>query len=79
MMKRPDKALLSLWSAKKVCSNDDPVSDEDENLFEIESESDNNVHGADEDVLQASEESSSRQIYKIIASSSKHTHYLQFN
>ena len=41
MMKRHDKTLLSFWSAKKVYSNDDTVSDEDENLFETESESDN--------------------------------------
>lgn len=41
MMKRRDKTLLSFWSAKKVCSNDDTVSNEDKNLFK--SESDNNV------------------------------------
>ena len=78
MMKRRNKILLSFWSAKKVCSNDDTISDEDENLFETESYSDN-VSEADEDVLQTSEQSSSRQVYKIIASSSKHTLSLQFN
>ena len=77
--KRHDKTLLSFWSAKKVCSNDDTVSDEDENLFETESESDNNVSEADEDVLQTSKQSSSRQVYKIITSSGKHTLSLQFN
>ena len=80
-MKRHDKTLLSFWATKKVCSitsNDDTVtvSDEDENP---ESESDDNVSEADEDVLQTSEQSSSRQVYKIIASSSKHTFSLQFN
>ena len=38
-----DKTLLSFWSAKEVCSNDDTVSNEDKNLFKTESESDNNV------------------------------------
>ena len=62
-----------------MCSNDDTVSDEDENLFETESESDNNVSETVEDVLQTSQQSSSRQVYKIITSSSKHTRSLRFN